>query len=266
MNIPRDGAGMALPFFDYSAHLLDQIVRPGMLCAFDFDGTLAPLVRDPERAGIPASILCRLIALAEHVHVAVVTGRSLEDIGMRLDFLPDFVVGNHGIEGLPDCEQQIKHYEALCREWYAALSDALRRDPVDDGDIWVESKTYSLSVHYRLAHDRAGAEARLTRLFAKLIPSARVIAGKCVFNLLPPDAPDKGVALQRLIQLSGAQTAIYVGDDIGDEEVFRLKRPELMTVKIGPATGSAADFFLKRHVHVGQLLDELIARLDSARR
>lgn len=255
---------MSLPFFEYGSNRLDEIVQPGMLCAFDFDGTLAPIVKDPGRACIPAAVLRRLAVLTEHVRVAIITGRSLEDIGTRLDFHPDFVVGNHGVEGVPGWEERAEHYRQLCLEWGQRLTLALKDRAIFDPGIWIEYKTYTLSVHYRIARDRTKAEAELRRLFAALIPAAHVVGGKYVFNLLPPDAPNKGVALAQLCEASNARSALYVGDDCTDEDVFRLRRQDWLTVRIERGDGSAAEFFLHHRLDMVHLLDTLIKRLSKS--
>lgn len=256
---------MSLPFFEYGARRLDQIVKPGMLCAFDYGGTLAPIVMEPERAFIPAALSRRLILLSEHARVAIITGLSVEDIGLRLDFLPDYVIGNHGIEGLPGWEDQEESYRQTCLDWEQRLATALSDCGNFDAGIWIENKTYSLSVHYRMARDQEQAEVHLSRLFASLLPDAHVIGGKCVFNLLPTAAANKGTALEHLCDASGASGVLYVGDDVTDEEVFRLRRKDLLTVRVEQAANSAAEFHLHHQLEMTQLLDELIVRLGDAR-
>lgn len=252
---------MSLPFFDHAAQRMQELVRPGMLCAFDFDGTLAPIVKDPHRASIPSDVLRRMIVLSEYARVAVISGRAMADVALRLDFLPEYVIGNHGIEGLPGWEEQAGRYQALCLEWERQLNSALADRALFDPGIWLENKTYSLSVHYRMAHNREEAESRLLQLFTTLTPAANVVAGKCVFNLVPADAPDKGTALARLCEISGASSAIYVGDDVTDEHVFRMRRPDWLTVRIERSGDSAAEFFLHHRLDMVQLLDALIDRL-----
>lgn len=253
---------MSHSLFEHGARRLDEIVKPGMLCAFDFDGTLAPIVKDPERACMPTAVSRRLVALSEYARVAIITGRSLEDIGVRLDFSPDFVLGNHGIEGLPGWEQRAEHYRQLCLEWEQRLATALSDRANFDAGIWIENKNYSLSVHYRMACNRTQAEFHLNQLFAQLLPEAKVIGGKCVFNLLPPDTVNKGMALEHLIEASGVSSALYVGDDVTDEHVFVLQRKELLTVRVEHAPHSAAEFYLNHRLEMVQLLDELIGRLS----
>lgn len=252
---------MSMPFFESGAQRLHEVARPGVLCAFDFDGTLAPVVKEPGRACVPSAVSRRLTVLSEHAHVAILTGRSLEDVGARLDFLPDFVVGNHGIEGTPGWEERAGFYQQLCEQWVVCLEAALRDRKDFDPAIWVENKTYSLTVHYRMAENRPQAELRLLELFAAALPSARVTAGKCAFNLLPPDAPDKGAALQALCEAAGAQTAIYVGDNATDENVYRMRRPEWLTVRIEQSADSAAEFYLNHRLDMVPFLDTLIEKL-----
>jgi trehalose 6-phosphate phosphatase len=256
---------MNLPFNELSSARLDEIVRPGLLCAFDFDGTLAPIVTQPEKASLPLGILQRLVTLSHYTPVAVITGRSVADIRSRLGFEPDFVVGNHGLEGIPGQAHNGEQCEQLCLEWEQRLAASLQDQSILDPGIRIENKRYSLSVHYRLARDRAKAEQQLSALFSRLTPNARVMAGKCVFNLLPEDTADKGVALERLMEACGARSAIYVGDDVTDEDVFRLRRPDLLSVRIGCDASSAAEFFLYHRLDIFALFDEVIRRLREAR-
>jgi trehalose 6-phosphate phosphatase len=251
---------MSRLFSEKGLQRLDQIVRPGLLCAFDFDGTLAPIVSQPEQAQVPDDIRRRLIGLSEYAPVAIITGRSVPDIRARLGFAPDFIIGNHGLEGVPGWELQAACHERLCRGWRKQLAGALRgMDPA----IRLEDKRYSLSLHYRHARDAAAAARSLTELCATLVPPPRIVSGKYVFNLLAQDAGDKGSALEQLMLASGAASALYVGDDVTDEDVFRLPRADLVSIRVEHAADSAADFFLPRLHDVTYLLDELTARLRA---
>jgi len=242
---------------------LDDVVKPGLLCAFDFDGTLSPIVALPELAMLPEEIMHRLVALSHYAPVAIITGRELDDIRQRLGFTPDFVVGNHGIEGLPGWEDTAERHREVCRLWHERLMTCLNKPGSVDPGMTIENKKYSLSVHYRHARDHKAAAALLQKLFMHLEPLPRVVTGKCVFNLIPQDAADKGVALEQLMNISRAASGIYIGDDVTDEDAFRLSRANLLTVRIECNTDTAAEFFLRRRQDMAQLLDELISRLDS---
>lgn len=242
---------------------LDDLVKPGLLCAFDFDGTLAPLVTQPDRAHTPQNIISRLDELSKYAKVAIITGRSIEDVSNRLGFQPDYLVGNHGLEGVPDWQARADGYHAMCRQWMDILRQQLVNHPDFESNIWIEDKAYSISIHYRIARNRGEIERRLVALLPELLPSVRVVAGKCVINLLPPDAPDKGTAMMALMAASEASGALYVGDDVTDEDVFRVRCRELLSVRIGHDPRSSAEFFLAHRLCVPQLLDELIFRFRT---
>ncbi|HEV2610834.1 MAG TPA: trehalose-phosphatase [Noviherbaspirillum sp.] len=250
-------------FSEQGLERLDRIVSPGLLCAFDFDGTLAPIVRDPAQARLSSDMVRRLDELAALAPVAIITGRSLEDIQSRLSFSPDYLIGNHGIEGMPGWEQSAQAYKDMCGTWQQQVSDALAAADGFGSGVMLENKRYSLSVHYRNAADPATTSARLQQVFTQLQPSPRIVDGKFVFNLLPPDAADKGSALQQLISRTGASGVIYAGDDVTDEDVFRVRRPDLLSVRVEQNPDSAAEFFLPRFDDMTQLLDELITRLRA---
>ena len=252
-----------LLFSDMGMKRLDEIVHPGLLCIFDFDGTLTPIVPQPDQAWLPSRVRELLVELSRYADIAILTGRSLQDIKSRLQFEPRFLLGNHGIEGLPDWEKRCQSYRELCNQWQALILAALQDTEQFDPAIWIENKEYSLSVHYRQARDTELTAKRLSELFQHLSPNARIIVGKCVFNLLPIDAEDKGSALKALLKISGAKAAIYVGDDATDEDAFKVKKPELLTVRIGHLPASAAEFYLLSAEDISRLLEELLRRLKG---
>lgn len=239
---------------------LDDLVQPGMLCAFDFDGTLAPIVPKPEDAAMPSQILQRLVALSRYAPVAIVTGRAIADIAPRLGFEPDYLVGNHGLEGVPGWQGRSDAFAQQCRDWKEMLTAALQDSSRYDSGIAIEDKRYSLSVHYRHARDPVKAEAQLAELLPRLQPAPRIVAGKCVFNVVPQNGADKGVALEELMRVSGARHTLYAGDDVTDEDVFRLKREDVLSVRVEHADDSAADFYLEDWPQMAMLLDALLER------
>jgi trehalose 6-phosphate phosphatase len=86
------------------------------------------------------------------------------------------------------------------------------------------------------------------------------MGGKQVLNILPPDAPHKGMALERARERFGCDTAIYVGDDETDEDVFQLDQPgRLLAVRVGSARSTAATFQLTNQREVDQLLRALVS-------
>ncbi len=249
-------------FSDQGRKQLESLVDPGMLCAFDFDGTLSPF-HGYENAALPDEIRDRLIRLQSMTPVAVLTGRALSDIRERLTFKPDFLVANHGLEGVPGRENGSDRYRRRVDCWVDALKTALQ-DPVRyDRGIQVDDKRYSVAVHYRKAADYEATEKRLLKLFEQAAPDARVLPGKFVYNLIPPGAPDKGDAFSELMKITGSKTALYAGDDMTDEDVFRLASPDVLTIRIGEKTDSQAQFYLETQEDIVTLLDVVIALLTA---
>jgi trehalose 6-phosphate phosphatase len=230
------------------------------LCLFDFDGTLAPLTSDPTQVMLPPTVQTRLQALQGRTEVGIVTGRSLQDIQRRLAFRPDYLVGNHGLEGVPGSLDLDAALVSVCTVWKRSLE--ARVTAIDDA-IWLEDKGYSLSLHYRQVRDPVRAAAQLSSLLVELDPAPRVICGKFIFNLLPGDSGDKGLAVQSLMRYAGNDTAIYVGDDATDEDVFRLRALGILSARVGSTAHSAADWFIDDHHAMEPLLDLLLSWLPE---
>ncbi len=210
---------------------LDAILdRPGgTVIALDFDGTLAPIVPDPEQARAHPAAVAALAALAPKVaSVAVVTGR------------PAAVAVRHGgFAGVPGLERLVVlgHYGA--ERWDAVTGTVSAPAPhpgvaavraelpgLLDGvgawqGTWIEEKGRAVAVHTRRATDPQAAfdalRAPLTDLAAR--HGLIVEPGRMVLELRPPGM-DKGVALREYLAETGAASVLYAGDDLGDLPAF----------------------------------------------
>lgn len=246
-------------FFSHAGQqALREFVRADLLCLFDFDGTLVRLEPHPDKVNVPAEVLDRLHRLQQRAPVGIVTGRGLADMHRMLSFAPDYLIGNHGIEGLPGWERRVGPFEAVCEGWQQQLARML---VAFGSEVWIETKRYSLSVHFLHASDPEKISLQLSQLFDRLHPLPRIIAGKSVFNLLPPGASDKGKAVSELMAMTGASRALYAGDDVTDEHVFALGRDDLLTIRVGSGKDSAAAFWIPDHEAIVKLLDLLIEYL-----
>ena len=92
-----------------------------------------------------------------------------------------------------------------------------------------------------------------------LSPGPRLLAGKCVVNLLIPGLPHKGDAVRALMAGLGLEHALYVGDDSNDEDVFALADPRIRTLRVGRLAGSRASFYLRRQGEIDRLLRFLLS-------
>lgn len=245
-----------------------QVLKPlcgeNTLLVFDFDGTLAPITLHRAHAVMPRSTSVLFKHLASRATTAVISGRSMSDLRMRLKVHPDYLAGNHGLEGLLDNAALLHAAQRLCTAWHRQLKNILSRIPADGIDL--ENKRYSLSIHYRLASDARRARRTIMAALAKLHPAPQWMPGKKVINVLPPGAPDKGVALLQLIRRARAERALFIGDDDTDEMVFALDDPRIITVRVGRKHSSGAHYYLRRQSEIDAVLRYLVACLDRRER
>ena len=238
---------------------LQAFVTPSTLFAFDLDGTLAPIVDDPTAARTPAAVRDALRQLSALAVTAVITGRACNDALPRLGFEPRYLVGNHGNEGLPGNDTQGSPFAELILQWQQQLQQRMR--PESWAALYVEQKGSSLSLHYRHALQREAVHAQLLAAIDRLEPVPRRVGGKFVENLLPPEAPHKGDALLQLIEHSGCTNALFVGDDVTDEDVFRLDDRRIFTICVGTQRPTAAAYYLQDQVAMTQALQLMISYL-----
>jgi trehalose 6-phosphate phosphatase len=239
---------------------LAAVMRLDPLLAFDFDGTLAPIVESPDDAKVSSAVASRLARLSKHRPVAIVTGRSIADVVPRLGFEPSHVIGSHGAE-----DPQV-----VANQLHVAAMDSLRSRLSERAaellaaGVMVEDKEHSVALHYRLAPDKDSAMERISEFLLGLDPSLRTFGGKFVVNVVAANAPDKGDAVRSLMLRSGSASAVFVGDDINDEAVFAIAEPHWLTVRIGrDFPDSRAMYFLDEHSQVATLLRKMLALLDK---
>jgi trehalose 6-phosphate phosphatase len=240
---------------------LAALMRLRPLLAFDFDGTLTPIVTRPADARIPRPVVSRLQALAARLPVAVVTGRALADVRDRLGFVPQFVVGSHGAEDDSDPAGTAARIAGL--DSLRALLRA-QAGPLAAAGVAVEDKGASLALHYRLSREREQARALIDELLAPLAPSLQIFGGKMVVNAMVAGAPDKADSVRALVARSGAAAAFFAGDDVNDEPVFAAAPPHWLTVRVGrDDPTSRAHFGLDGPQDMALLLDRMLALLAS---
>ena len=243
---------MTYLFSDTGLAALHDFIDSATLFAFDLDGTLAPITANPGEIRVPQAVQWALAELKDRAVMAIITGRSRKDAQRHLGVIPQYLVGNHGAEGLPGWEQHEEDYRRLGGAWEWQLHRI-----IPDGEnsgIVVENKGMSVSLHYRGARNRPVARSRVLDAIGRLIPQPRVVGGKYVENLLPEEAADKGVALVQLMSRAGCAKGFFVGDDQTDEDVFQMAGGKLFTVRVGIETKSRARYFLREQGEILSLL------------
>ncbi|MGW4563513.1 trehalose-phosphatase [Streptomyces sp. NPDC004561] len=195
----------------------------------DFDGTLAPIVADPEQARAHPGAVPALAALAPKVaSVGVITGRPA-GVAVRhggfagvagLEHLT--VLGHYGAErwdavtGTVTAPAPHPGVAAVRAE----LPGVLDRVGAWQG-TWIEEKGRAVAVHTRRAEDPQAAFEALRGPLTDLATRHGLIVepGRMVLELRPPGM-DKGVALLDHVRATGAESVLYAGDDLGDLPAF----------------------------------------------
>ena len=204
----------------------------------DFDGTLAEIVARPEHARPVDGAREALIELAGRFRtVAIVTGRRSEEVAALLDVPKVRYFGLYGLE-------------EAAPELVAVVAPRVQAAAAAVPEAWVEDKGVSVAVHYRQAPDPVSARGELLVALQPVATEAglELIEGKMVLELVPPDRPFKGGAVERLVGEHALEALLYAGDDHADLAAFaaldRLSASEDIDVAVrvavrGPETPPA---------------------------
>jgi trehalose-phosphatase len=224
--------------------LAARLSRSPLLVALDIDGTLAPIAPTPGEARVPDDTRRTLQRLAdlESVRLAFVTGRAAVDGRRLVNVTSSWTIGNHGIEwidpsGALRVNPAAEAYAPAMAEAARRLTEPLARFP----GVLLENKTWTLSIHVRLAAPGVVPEVEGILIDIARELELRVLHGKKIFELRPPVALNKGTALVDLAHMIGSAenaSQLYAGDDQTDEDGFRALRalsPNAVTIHVGQA-------------------------------
>jgi trehalose 6-phosphate phosphatase len=209
---------------------VDQVARglagraPEVAICLDFDGTLSPVVDDPQAARPLQGIVELLEPLARRfAAVAIISGRPAPYLAEHLGASGVRYLGLYGLQEVHLGQIAVDPRLEAARPTVAAAEAALRDSPaVRESGAWLEDKIYSVAVHTRRVPDRdrwADPVDRTARQIAEE-HGLELIPGKLVWELRPAVRGDKGDAVRRVVAESGARTAVVVGDDLGDLPAF----------------------------------------------
>jgi len=227
----------------------------------DYDGTLTPIVSRPELALCPPEIKRLLEELRDlpNVYLAIISGRSLNDLRAKVGVPRIFYVGNHGLE-IENPGGTHKKVLSLTRtRELKNITQNLQNSLKEIPGILLEEKGPILSVHYR----------NVPQKFFDQIPQVlkkelqqwkgrwKMASGKMVFEIRPDIDFHKGEAVREILKPfpSLGLLPIYLGDDQTDEDAFRVLKGQGVSVLIGPSGfSSEADFFLRNPDEVQEFL------------
>lgn len=197
---------------------LAKLLATGPLALFlDFDGTLVEIAGDPDAVAVSDRLGAGLEHLAKRLEgaLALVSGRSIDNLHDFLGPLALHLAGSHGADVRSACGTPLREGQALP----APVADALGSFASTKGLLY-ERKAHGGALHYRVRPDLADDAHR----FAADLAQAHGLStktGKCVVELVWPGA-DKGGAVDLLAErppFAGA-TPVFIGDDVTDEDGF----------------------------------------------
>jgi trehalose 6-phosphate phosphatase len=233
-DVDRDGFEPAM------RAAITQVARtPQLLVACDYDGTLAPIVEDPAAAApLPEAVAAlRSLATLPQTTVAVVSGRALRDLA-ALSRLPSEVhlVGSHGSEFDVGFVTRLEpHLVELRGKLLAVLEQLTNEHP----GVKLEAKPASIAVHTRTAsEDVTESIMDKVRTGPAQWPDVHTTEGKEVIELSVL-ARHKGTAVEELRRQVSAGAVLFIGDDVTDENAFRILSGKDIGVKVGPGETAA---------------------------
>jgi trehalose 6-phosphate phosphatase len=231
----------------------------GAALFLDFDGTLVELAETPGAIRVPPALGARLARLTRKLEgrIAIVSGRSLDDLETWLPLPGIAFSGSHGLElrladgarlplsapvGLDDARERIERFAAGVE------------------GLVVETKPAGIALHYRRAPEAA---ARAEALMAALAEDhgLAVQRGKAVVELRSEGA-NKGDAIRAFMadqRFRGARP-IVAGDDLTDEHGFATAAAlGGAGVLVGSPRASAARYRLESVAAAAAWLDDAAA-------
>jgi trehalose-phosphatase len=250
-------------------HVQEIAGRSGKVAVFlDYDGTLTPIVSQPEDAWLSDSMRQALQELAVQALVAILSGRDLDDVRRRVNVDGIIYAGSHGfdiagprglrkqvaIEYLPNLDTAEKELRELLGEIPGAH---------------VEPKHFSIAAHYRnVSENDMPRVERAVDAVAARHRELRRVDGKKVYELLPDIDWDKGKAMVWLLEMLGSERGnvppIYIGDDSTDEDAFRALEHRGIGILVSEQSQpTAARYSLKNPAEVERFLRQLVACYSS---
>lgn len=262
------------------SHEMKQVLDQHPLgLVLDIDGTLSPIAPTPSEARLYPGVAELLTKARERAHVAIMTGRAVDDGAALVNVEGLTYIGTHGLEwcdGLPATHTVQLLPEALPYvEPGKYLLDLAEQHQAELAGVIVQRKRIGGSLHYRLAPQ---PEETRRRIFALLEEPTRQVhmrlgEGKRVVEILSPlAAVNKGYALRRFAHLHALRGLLFAGDDRTDldavREIPRLRQGGVMALSIVvrqedtlPDLLADADVLVEGVPGMAQLLQEIVEHL-----
>ncbi|WP_338832740.1 Trehalose-6-phosphate phosphatase [Moorella humiferrea] len=248
-----------------SPNQLAAKIRAGgeVLLMCDYDGTLVPLAPHPSlaRPGPHLLDLLRRLVMRPHLHMAVISGRSLDELRELLPVAGLYLVGLHGayvltpdkrvVSLIPSGKEKIPWAEIfkLAQKLTAGLPG-----------FYLENKGEAVAIHYRLAPPKTAASV-LHEFRRSMEPyhifGIEFLEGNKVLEVRRRGI-NKGLAATYFIKKWPGALPVYLGDDKTDADAFSALPPNGLAVRVGNVLTIETPYFLPSAKEVVELLAHLV--------
>ncbi|XP_070033786.1 probable trehalose-phosphate phosphatase F isoform X2 [Nicotiana tomentosiformis] len=215
----------------------------------DYDGTLSPIVDDPDRAFISADMRSAVRDVAKYFPTAIISGRSRDKVYQLVGLTELYYAGSHGMDIMLPIKNEVCSYGSLikytdqqgkevnlfqpAREFLPMIDEVFRTLVDKTKEVKgtkVENHKFCASVHYRNVDENSWpVVAQCVHDVLKEYPRLRQTHGRKVLEVRPVIDWDKGKAVEFLLESQGFRNShnvlpIYIGDDRTDEDAFKVLR------------------------------------------
>ena len=231
----------------------------------DFDGCIVDIAPTPEAVDVPDCLPSLLVALREALGgaVAIVSGRSIEQIDGFLGTAVPAVAGLHGLERRTADGGIVR--PPLPRSDLHGVRALLEAFAAERPGLLVEDKTYTVALHYRLAPSlRDDCRDVLNATLEDIPQGWQVTEGKFVFEIRPREHT-KGTAIEAFMGEAPflGRTPVFCGDDTTDEDGFGVVNARGgLSIRVGKGSATRAAAQVDT---VGELLDWLMRVAGATR-
>ncbi|MEQ9148783.1 MAG: trehalose-phosphatase, partial [Cytophagales bacterium] len=207
------------------------------LLFLDYDGTLVGFDNDPALAVPPEETLKKLDLLTKDPKnkIIIISGRKKDTLEEWLGHLKLDLVAEHG-SWIKLHKQSWKSVNTQDLSWKQELTEILEQFSIKTAGSFIEEKSYSLVWHYRNV-DPMLADIRKNELLETLNKfisdkQLNIQEGNKVIEVKPHNI-NKGAAAQKWIDTIAADFIMAIGDDITDEDTFKVMPENAYTIKVG---------------------------------
>jgi trehalose 6-phosphate phosphatase len=207
------------------AKKLPCIVKPVLLC-LDYDGTLVPIVDDPQKALLDKNSLQMIHEISQTARLAIISARPVSFILQQLPVeLSGSIIlsGLYGYEmfygnGIMRAKVTLFNKKTLLNNLKKLLSEKCIPHSV------IEDKIYTIALHFRTC---PSLERTLIELATQIAQThnGEIRLGKMVVEIVPQNFPTKAKIVEKLS--SAFQSVIYCGDDLSDAQAFQTLKARL---------------------------------------